>query len=47
MTKALETVAREFAEEIKSTIVKALPVKTTNLDVRLSEKNGTGCVVQF
>ena len=45
MTKTLETVAREFAEEIKSTIVKALPVKTTNLDVRLSEKDGTGRVV--
>ena len=45
MTKTLETVAREFAEEIKSTIVKALPVKTTNLGVRLSEKDGRGRVV--
>ena len=45
MTKTFETVAREFAEEIKSTIVKALPVKTTNLGVRLSEKDGRGRVV--
>lgn len=45
MTKALEATAHKFAEEIKLTIVKAFPVKTTNLDVRLSEKGGMGRVV--
>lgn len=45
ITKTLRTVAREFVGGIKSTIVRALPVKTTNFDTRLSEKGGTGRVV--